>query len=177
MRSPRFWVSGYCTKWRIQRKFSQLVFTLINPFTPELKKVHSPNLSRRKCISEVARICSIIIFHLSKLWKVKFSILCDVVFLVRLQGKFDIDHSWEWKGKTSQYLASTGTFRYNLQCIVRNHRFCTRKMKLALEMKFYVDFHWVTRPCRRTLTKGSDVKYVFPRYQWHVPAHLVSMKE
>ena len=58
-----------------------------------IQKVHSPNLSKRKCISEVARICGIIIFHLSKLWKVKFSILCDVVFLWRLQGKFDIDHS------------------------------------------------------------------------------------
>ena len=44
-------------------------------------------------MSEVVRIGSIIIFHLSKLKK--FSILCDVIFLVRLQGKFDIDHSWE----------------------------------------------------------------------------------
>ena len=40
---------------------------------------------KRKCISGVARICIIIIFHLSKLWKAKFSILCDVIFLVRLQ--------------------------------------------------------------------------------------------
>ena len=31
------------------------------------------------------RIGSIIICHVSKLWKVKFSILCDVMFLVRLQ--------------------------------------------------------------------------------------------
>ena len=23
-------------------------------------------------------------------------LLCDVIFLVRLQGKFEIDHSWEW---------------------------------------------------------------------------------
>ena len=29
-------------------------------------------------------------------------------------------------------------------------------------MKFYLDLHWVTRPSRRTLTNGSDVKYVFP---------------
>ena len=35
-------------------------------------------------------------------------------------------------------------------------------MELALEMKFYLDFHWVTRAWRRTLTNGSDVKYVFP---------------
>ena len=48
---------------------------------------------KRKCISEVARIVSIIIFHLSKLWKAKFSKLCDVIFLLMLLGKFDIDHS------------------------------------------------------------------------------------
>ena len=28
-------------------------------------------------MSEVVRVGSIIIFHLSKLWKAKFSILCD----------------------------------------------------------------------------------------------------
>ena len=48
-------------------------------------------------MGEVVRIGSVIIFHLSKLWKAKFSILRDVIFLVRLQEKFDIDHSWEWK--------------------------------------------------------------------------------
>ena len=53
---------------------------------------------QEKCISEVVRIGVIIICHLSKLWKNKFSILYDGIFLVRLQGKFDIDHSWEWKG-------------------------------------------------------------------------------
>ena len=42
-------------------------------------------------MSDVARICSIITFHLSKLWKARFSILCDVIFLVRLQGEF-----WHW---------------------------------------------------------------------------------
>ena len=41
------------------------------------------------------------------------------------------------------------------------HKLCTRKMELALEVKFYLDFHWVTRPWRRTLTNGSDVIYVF----------------
>ena len=50
-------------------------------------------------MSDVVRIGSILIFpHLSKLWKVKFFILCSGTFLVRLQGKFDIDHSWEYKG-------------------------------------------------------------------------------
>ena len=42
------------------------------------------------------RIGSAIIFHLSKVWKAKFFILGDVTLLVRLQEKFDIDHSWEW---------------------------------------------------------------------------------
>ena len=41
------------------------------------QKEHSPNLLSRKCISEVGRIGSIVIFHLSKRWKPKFSILCD----------------------------------------------------------------------------------------------------
>ena len=56
------------------------------------KLVHSPNVSNRECICDLLRIGSIIIFHLSKLWKAKFFILCNVIFLVRLQGKFDIDH-------------------------------------------------------------------------------------
>ena len=51
-------------------------------------------------MSEVVRIGVIIIFHLSKLWKPKFSILCDVIFLERLQGKLEIDQSWDWKGFT-----------------------------------------------------------------------------
>ena len=38
-------------------------------------------------MSEVVRIGSVIIFHLSKLWKAKFFILCDVIFLVRLQER------------------------------------------------------------------------------------------
>ena len=46
-------------------------------------------------------------------------------------------------------------------CICR--KMCTRKMELALEVKFYLDFHWVTRPWRRRLSNESDVKYVFPR--------------
>ena len=39
------------------------------------------------------RIGLIIISHLSNLWKAKFSILCDVILRLRLQEKFDIDHS------------------------------------------------------------------------------------
>ena len=45
-------------------------------------------------MSEVVRIGSKVIIYLSKLIKPKFCILCDVIFLVRLQGKFETDHSW-----------------------------------------------------------------------------------
>ena len=47
-----------------------------------VQKLHSPN--KLLLIKEV-------------LWKAKFFILCGVIFLVRLQGKFGIDHSWEQK--------------------------------------------------------------------------------
>ena len=50
---------------------------------------------KEKSMSDVVRIGSIIIFHLSKLWKGKFFILCDVLFLERLQEKFEIGQSWE----------------------------------------------------------------------------------
>ena len=41
------------------------------------------------------RIGSIIILHLSELWRAKFFILFDVILLVRPQEKFEIDHHWE----------------------------------------------------------------------------------
>ena len=52
-----------------------------------------------KCLSDihVVRVGSLIIFHLCKLWKAEFSILCDVKFLVRLHRKCEIDQSWQWK--------------------------------------------------------------------------------
>ena len=73
----------------LTRRFSN------KPFRSQVQKVHSPNIPREKCISEVVRIGSIISFQLNKLRKAKFSILCDVIFLVRLQGNFEIDHGWE----------------------------------------------------------------------------------
>ena len=80
------------------------------PFHSQIQKVHSPNLLKKKCISDVVRLGSIIIFHLSKLSKAKFFTLCDAIFLVRLQGEFEVDHSWEWKGKSiSPSLQNSGT--------------------------------------------------------------------
>ena len=48
------------------------------------------NLLKRKCMSEVARIGSVIIFHLRKLWKAKFSILCDVMFPWSCRGNLTL---------------------------------------------------------------------------------------
>ena len=47
---------------------------------------------REKCISEVVRINSNNHLHLSKRWKAKiFTLVCDNIFLVRLQGLI-----WNW---------------------------------------------------------------------------------
>ena len=43
------------------------------------------------------------------------------------------------------------------------HKLCTRKIELALEVKFHLEFHWVTRPWWQTLANGRDVKDVFPQ--------------
>ena len=74
---------------RLQEKFD-IIWLLLggkrsSSFTPKFKEYILPVYK--------VRIGSIIIFHLRKLWKAKFFILCDVIFLVRLQEKFEIDHS------------------------------------------------------------------------------------
>ena len=57
--------------------------------TPKFKEYIFPTFYK-KCINGVVRIDSTIIFHLSKLLKLAFFILCDVIFLMRLWGKFEI---------------------------------------------------------------------------------------
>ena len=77
--------------------FWKLIYSRHGAYFPisklTLSLLSSKSTLKRKCINEVARICIIIIFQLSKLWKAKFSLLCDVIFLVGLEGKFDIYHS------------------------------------------------------------------------------------
>ena len=58
---------------------------------------------KTECMSDAVRIGSIIIFHVSKLRKAKFFILCGVMFsAVIVSGEekenlksIEIDHSWE----------------------------------------------------------------------------------
>ena len=60
----------------IQAKLQIYKSAILPYFNPSVhswaQKVYSPNLSKSNCMSDVARICSIITFHLNKLWKVKF---------------------------------------------------------------------------------------------------------
>ena len=62
------------------------------PFHSQAHKVHSPNLPSEKCISQVVRIGSTIIFHPSELWKsIRYCMMYYFWFLVRLLGKFQVD--------------------------------------------------------------------------------------
>ena len=77
-------------------------------FSERLKKI---------CINEVVKIGGIT-NHLSKLWKAKFFILCNAIFLMRLQGKFETDHSWNcWKWRSSNHIRS----------LERQALFCSRQ--------------------------------------------------
>ena len=64
----------------------------LNLSLPSSKSTFSKPI-KEKCMSEVAGIASIIVFHLSKLWRATFSILCDVISLMRLQGEFECDRA------------------------------------------------------------------------------------
>ena len=64
------------------------------------------------------------IYHLIRFAQPKindqFFMLCDTTFLVRLQGKFEIDHTWEWKGQWlwSNQRSNTSTrFLGNYSCL------------------------------------------------------------
>ena len=66
--------------------------------------------SKEKRISEVARIGSIIISHLSKLWKAKFFTVWWNIYGEAV-GKFEIDHSSKWKGQIARYSVITEKLR------------------------------------------------------------------
>ena len=78
-----WWRSLEC--W-INYGFTSLIRRMITIFTrltlslPSSQSTFS-QLLKRKCISEVVRIDSVIIFHLCKRWKAKFFILCGVTFM------------------------------------------------------------------------------------------------
>ena len=80
-------------KRQVIRKATLYTILLFNPSVP---KVRSPNLQREmyKWGSENLAVWSSFIWVNYE----KFFQRCDVIFLVRLQGKFEVDHSWKWIG-------------------------------------------------------------------------------
>ena len=50
-------------------QFTPFFLSFHKPFHPQVRRLHSPNLPKEKCINEVMRNGSIVIFHLSTLWK------------------------------------------------------------------------------------------------------------
>ena len=72
---------------------SKLVLRPTYTRIPEISKRTFSSPSSKSAFSqrEVVRIYRVIICHLTKLWKAKFFILCDVIFLARLQDKSKID--------------------------------------------------------------------------------------
>ena len=95
-RVPDHWGADpaiYCTTDHIARYQRDEFLNLLTLSLPSSKSTF-PQPRREKCIIEVVRIGSIIIFYLSKVWEAKFFTLCDVIFLVRLKEKFEMDHFW-----------------------------------------------------------------------------------
>ena len=88
---------------------------------------------KEKCISEVMSIGRIIIFRLSKLWKPKFFILCDAILLVRLQEKFEIDHS-------TQPLPNVGHFVESMTRVLEKKINCLVVVK-SLIYRYFVNNH------------------------------------
>ena len=83
------------------------------------------------------RIGSIIIFPLSKRWKVKFFILCGVIFLVRLQGKLEIYHSRERVNPASFSCLFDDTMLPNTS--VLSHIFWSAQQRSNTSVKLLVD--------------------------------------
>ena len=89
-------LSSYALKF-IERPWGPGMSAL-TPSLPSSKKYISQP-STEKCIGEVVRIASIIIYYLSELWKAKFTILCMLYFGWGCRGNLTlITRSWEWKG-------------------------------------------------------------------------------
>ena len=104
------------------------------------------------------RIGSIIIFYPNKPWKTKFFILCDVIFMVRLQGNLKLITlgSERVKKCMSRKLCTRGTevprgVKFYCKCnpsymaVATNadqkkwrHRYCTLKHKLHAALSFLV---------------------------------------
>ena len=125
-----------------------------NPFTPKFKSTFSQPF-REKCISEVVRISSIIIFHLRKLWRAKFFILCDVAFWWGCKGNLSLITLGSERVKTETGNAVIQKFAQekigNLKCQVA--RPFTRDRKTWLKW----DSNHSTIKCRTAFTFHASI--------------------
>ena len=103
-------------------------------------------LSKEK-MHKVVRICIKIIFHLSKLWKAKFSLLCHVIFLVGLEGKFDIDHPSESKSVFPGKLAKA--LRYRLKIRKSGTHFTSGYLTFSSAVFLFSKSHWFHKKNRK----------------------------
>ena len=74
-----------------------------------------------------------------------------------MRGSTHLCRAGHLSKKPNTYL---DTFWYVRQMHFSPPKLCTKKMELALHVKFFSRLPLVTRTWRRTLTNGSDVKYV-----------------
>ena len=111
---PLWWTRRSCLKKNKVERLSWQFFLnqdrKLLYFWCQLQKVHSRNLLKRDVYVRQWEFGSMIVFHLSKLWKANFFILCDAIFLVRLQGKFEIDFTLgSERVKSRRYYSSSTT--------------------------------------------------------------------
>ena len=70
------------------KAFTRPLWNAVNPFAPKLKKCILPNLKKQLYERRSENLYSIITFHLSKLCKVKFSILRECHISCEVAGEF-----------------------------------------------------------------------------------------
>ena len=87
--SPTYVEAAWYQWW--EKQVSHKNSTFSQPF----KKKYMSKVVRISCIISIA------VFRLSKLWIATFFILCDIIFLLRLQEELQIDHSRELKLDTA----------------------------------------------------------------------------
>ena len=132
----------------------------------------SPN-HLEKCISDVVRIGNIML--LSFIWvgyeKPSSSYSCDVMFLVRLQGNFEIDHSWEWIRVNDSLYGDTTTSRKCIWISFSHMWWICEDYLVASELREYTSL-CDERPC----AVGSYVIRPYMMYVWLAIDNLYGME-
>ena len=136
-------------------------------FIPSSKSTFSQPFKERS-ISNIVRICKYNHVSPDQAMKNQFlnTVYLIILFLVRLWGKFEIDHSWEWKSLRQVSILTDML----VQCIRHKvNRAYTWDQSFSCHPSSYCTWAW-----QWMLTNGSAVKYVF---LWRVSGmfHTVDM--